>query len=136
MSGVHVRLRVGAERYALPIDSVLEVAEFGGLSAVPGAGAAVLGVRNLRGHVLPVFDLARVLAIPGDGPTPRILIAEHEGCLAGLAVAEVSDVAELVSEDEEDSEVEHLRGTSLEHGRLVGIIDVAHLFASLAKATA
>ena len=58
MIAVHVRLRVGRERYALPIENVLEVAELGSLSALPGAGAAVLGVRNLRGQVLPVFDLA------------------------------------------------------------------------------
>jgi purine-binding chemotaxis protein CheW len=136
MSGVHVRLRVGGEHYALPIDSVLEVTEFGGLSAVPGAGPAVLGVRNLRGHVLPVFDLACVLAIAGDGATPRIVIAEHAGTLAGLAVAEVTEVAELVRDDEGDTAVQHLRGTSVEHGQLVGIIDVARLFASLAKAAA
>ena len=79
MSGVHVRLRVGRERYALPIENVLEVAELGALSAVPGAGGAVLGVRNLHGQVLPVFDLARVLAIAGDASAPRVVVAEHAG---------------------------------------------------------
>ena len=76
----------------MPIENVLEVAELGELSAVPGAGAAVLGVRNLHGQVLPVFDLARVLAIAGDAPAPRIVVAEHAGRLAGLAVDEVTDV--------------------------------------------
>ena len=33
MSGVHVRLRMGRERYALPIENVLEVAELGALCA-------------------------------------------------------------------------------------------------------
>ena len=59
MMGVHLRLRVGGERYALPIENVLEVTPLGELSGVPGAGGAVLGVRNLRGQVLPVFDLER-----------------------------------------------------------------------------
>jgi purine-binding chemotaxis protein CheW len=134
MSGVHVRLRVGGERYALPIENVLEVAEFGSLSAVPGAGRAVLGVRNLRGHVLAVFDLARVLAVAGDGATWRIVIAEHEGRRAGLAVAAVTDIGELPSEAETD--VAHLSGTFLEQGQLVGIIDVARLFTSLQDAAA
>ena len=60
MSGVHVRLRVGGESYAFGVEHVLEVAELGEIAPVPGAPAGVLGVRNLRGQVLPVFELASV----------------------------------------------------------------------------
>ena len=119
----------------MPVENVLEVAELGGLSAVPGAGVAVLGVRNLHGHVLPVFDLARVLAIAGDASTPRVVVAEHQGRLAGLAVAEVTDVVSLAA-DAEENEAEHLSGAVLEDGLLVGIIDVERLFVTLATATA
>jgi len=135
MSGVHVRLRVGRERYAVPIENVLEVAELGSLSALPGAGAAVLGVRNLRGQVLPVFDLARVLAIPGDAAPPRVVVAEHEGRLAGLAVDEVTDVLALAGKAEQ-AEADYLSGAILEDGHLVGILDVERLFGSLAAQAA
>jgi chemotaxis signal transduction protein len=135
MNGVHVRLRVGRERYAVPIEHVLEVAELGVLSVVPGAGGAVLGVRNLRGQVLPVFDLAQVLAIAGDGSSSRVVVAEYDGRLAGLAVDEVTDVGALGGEAEETG-AEHLSGAVLEEGQLVGIIDVGRLFGSLAGAAA
>ena len=131
MNGVHVRLRMGRERYAMPIENVLEVAELGSLSALPGAGVAVLGVRNLRGQVLPVFDLARVLAIAGDASPPRVVVAEHAGRLAGLAVDEVTDVVALTGEAEL-TDAEHLSGAILEDGQLVGILDVEHLFGALA----
>jgi purine-binding chemotaxis protein CheW len=130
MTAVHVRLRVGRERYALPIENVLEVAALGLLSAVPGAGAAVLGVRNLHGSVLPVFDLARVLAIAGDASAPRVVVAEHAGRLAGLAVDEVTDVVAHAGEAEETAG-EHLNGAILEDGQLIGIVDVERLFRSL-----
>jgi len=135
MNHVHVRLRLGRERYAVPVDHVLEVAELGVLSAVPGAGAAVMGVRNLQGQVLPVFDLARVLAIAGDAAPPYVVVAQHEGRLAGLAVDQVTDVDVLASGTEE-TEVAHLSGAVLEDGQLVGIIDVGRLFGVLAKAAA
>src|SRR2546429_38607 len=68
MSPLHVRVRVSGEEYALPVDDVLEVADIGEIAAVPGATDAVLGVRNLRGHVLPVVELATVLGLPrGSG---------------------------------------------------------------------
>ena len=135
MNGVHVRLRMGRERYAMPIENVLEVAELGSLAALPGAGAAVLGVRNLRGQVLPVFDLARVLAIAGDVAPPRVVVAEHDGRLAGLAVDEVTDVVALAAEAE-PAEAEYLSGAILEDGQLVGILDVERLFGALAAEAA
>ena len=95
MSGVHVRLRVGGEMYAVPIENVLEVAELGDLTAVPGAAPQCSGVRNLHGQVLPVFDLAHVLGIPRDGRPQRLVVTDHGGRLAGLAVDEVTDVAPL-----------------------------------------
>jgi purine-binding chemotaxis protein CheW len=126
----HVRLRVGSELYALPVENVLEVAELGDLSAVPGAEAVVLGVRNLHGQVLPVFDLARVRAGAGDATPWRIVVAEHAGRLAGLAVDEVTDVSPL-SAAIEDVDGEYLSGALLENGRLLGVIDVDRLFGGL-----
>jgi len=126
----HVRLRVGSELYAMPIENVLEVAELGELSAVPGAEAVVLGVRNLHGQVLPVFDLAQVLASAGDATARRIVVTEHAGRLAGLAVDEVTDVSPLPAAIEE-ADAEYLSGALLEDGRLLGIIDVDRLFDGL-----
>jgi chemotaxis signal transduction protein len=132
---VHVRVRVGIEIYALPVGNVLEVTELGDLTNVPGAGAAVLGVRNLNGQVLPVFDLARVLDIPRDGLAPRIVVADCDGCLAGLAVDEVTDVSPLAA-DRQDVEAEYLTYAVLEAGRLVGVIDLDRVFEVLGQVAA
>jgi purine-binding chemotaxis protein CheW len=135
VNGVHVRLRLGRERYAVPIENVLEVAELGTLSALPGTGPAMLGVRNLRGQVLPVFDLARVLAIAADAGLPRVVVAEHEGWIAGLAVDEVTDVVALAGAAE-PAEAESLSGAILEDDQLIGILDIERLFSSLAAQAA
>jgi purine-binding chemotaxis protein CheW len=126
----HVRLRVGSELYALSVENVLEVAELGELSAVPGAEAVVLGVRNLHGQVLPVFDLAQVLVSAGEATARRIVVTEHAGRLAGLAVDEVTDVSPLPAAIEE-ADADYLSGALLEDGRLLGVIDVDRLFSGL-----
>jgi purine-binding chemotaxis protein CheW len=135
MSGMHVRLRVGREMYAVPIENVLEVAELGDLTSVPGAGGGVLGVRNFHGQVLPVFDLAHVLGIPHEGPSPRLVVADQGGRLAGLAVDDVTNVAPLEGELEE-TEVRHLAHATLEEGLLVGVVDIASVFAALGEKAA
>ena len=124
MRGLHVRVRVANESYALPVEHVLEVAELGEVTPLPGAGAAVVGVRNLRGQVVTVVDLAAVLGLPsGTTTTARIVIAEQCGRTAGLAVDAVEGVEQLPKTTEEvDSR--HLVRMIVDDGSLVGVLDV------------
>ena len=129
---VHVRFRVGAESFALPVGQVLEVAELGSLAPVPGAPPSVLGVRNLRGQVLPVIDLATVLGTARAPGTQKLVIAEEAGRRAGLAIDEVTDVAELHGETQ-DSDSRLLTGSTLVEGDLVGIVDVRGVFSAIER---
>ena len=122
MSGVHVRVRVAGEQYALPVERVLEVAELGEVAAVPGSPAEILGVRNLRGQVLPVIALAAVLGLAGGEPT-RVVVVESGELRAGLRVDEVLDVEELPPSSER-VESAYLLGACLVDGVLVGALDV------------
>ena len=124
-------MRVGGEAYAVPVENVREVAELGELTPVPGAGRAVLGVRNLRGEVLPVFDLATVFGAESEGGRERLVVAEGAGRRAGLAIDAVTDVGPL-PEAVQEAESDLLTGTALADGELVGIIDVEAVFAALA----
>lgn len=49
---------VGAESFAMPIGSIREIIEFGGLTEVPLMPSFLRGVINLRGSVVPVVDLS------------------------------------------------------------------------------
>jgi chemotaxis signal transduction protein len=134
MSDVHVQVRVGAELYALPVERVLEVGTIRELTAAPGASHATLGVCNLRGDILPVFDLAAALGLPRSEAPQRMLVAERGGTRAGFAVDEVTDVDELPEADQE-ADCALLSGAALVDGALVGVIDVDRLFDTLERAT-
>lgn len=123
-------MRVGSELYALPVSNVLEIAKVGELAPVPGTGSTVLGVRNLHGRVLPVFDLALLFGVSGDGAPTTLVVVEDRGRQAGLAIDEVTDVEELL-ESAGESESEFLVGATLEEGKLVGVIDASRVFAAL-----
>jgi purine-binding chemotaxis protein CheW len=134
MTVLHVWVRVAGEDYALPVDDVLEVAELGDVTPVPRAPTAVLGVRNLRGTVLPVVDLASVLGLSGSNAPARIVVADEGGRSAGLAVDSVVGV-EQMPEDLEEVEPPHLVGAALTDGALVGIVDVKSVLDAVAEAT-
>jgi purine-binding chemotaxis protein CheW len=129
----YVRLRVAAEAYAIPVAHVREIADLGDLTPVPGLRPEVLGVRNLRGQILPVIDLAMMLGIARTGPAARMLVAEASGLAAGLAIDEISGVDDLADPtDETDSPL--LSGAILDGRDLIGVINVPSLFAELEQA--
>jgi chemotaxis signal transduction protein len=130
MTKTQVRFEIGDEVYALPVEHVLEVTELGYIAAVPGAPTTALGVTNLRGEVLPVFDLARTLEIERSEPPASLVVTEYDNLRAGLAIDAVIDVGQLEDADEPvDSDL--LSGAVIADGALVGVIDVARLFEAL-----
>jgi chemotaxis signal transduction protein len=94
---------------------------------------ALLGLCNLRGDVLPVFDLAVVLGSPRSDATRRMVVAERAGTRAGFAVDEVTAVDAFGAAGQAaDSDL--LSSAVLIDGSLVGVIDVDRLFERLEAA--
>src|SRR5512145_2957574 len=58
--------RLDGSLYALPSENVLEVIHVPAVARVPHSPAALLGVANLRGSVLPLVDLRALLGWPRD----------------------------------------------------------------------
>nr|WP_245215149.1 chemotaxis protein CheW [Pararoseomonas indoligenes] len=84
-------VRVAGEALALPASLVREVLRPTPLTRVPHAPPAMLGLSGLRGAVLPVLSLARLLGLEDAAPTPaaRVVVAGEEAP-CGLLVEEVS----------------------------------------------
>lgn len=140
--GSYVRMKVAAEAYAMPVEHVLEAAGLGRVRVVPGARRELLGIRTLRGQILPVVDLARLLGVHRTAPPTRLLVAEARGFRVGFAIDEVNgigdlgDLAELGETGElgmpaEGAESGLLAGATLSDGELVGVLDVPRVFDSL-----
>ena len=143
--GSYVRMKVAAEAYAMPVEHVLEAAGLGRVRAVPGARRELLGIRTLRGQILPVVDLALLLGVHRTLAPTRLLVAEACGFRVGFAIDEVNgigdlgDLAELGETGEtgelgmpaEGIESGLLVGATLSDGELVGVLNVPRVFDSL-----
>ena len=57
MSNSHLRFRLKNECFAVPVDQVLKILEFGSITSVPKAPPFLKGVLNWQGSLLPVIDL-------------------------------------------------------------------------------
>jgi len=92
-----LRVVVGRDSYALELLRVQEVVRVVPIVAMRGAQPAVLGVMNLRGRIVPVFDLGVWLGTgqvePGE--LSRIVVVERDDELIGVLVSAVEDVVTL-----------------------------------------
>jgi purine-binding chemotaxis protein CheW len=89
--------QLGAERYALELVYLREVARLTSITPVPGAPEFVLGVTNLRGEILSVFDLRKLLGvkIAGLSDMARLLVLGRERAELGILADAVDEVVLL-----------------------------------------
>ena len=82
---------LAGERYGIESRFVREVARLTRFTPVPGTPAFVLGVTNLRGEILALFDLRHLLGVVAEGLTDLgriVVLGEHRrefGLLADAA---------------------------------------------------
>lgn len=127
-----VAFQLGDEDYAVPVQNVESIIRRSRPTRVPGAPAHCLGVINLRGKVISVFDLRRRFAMPEDGSSEgRVLVVHHNGMNSGVLVDGVSEVLSLDGSALRASPVGSTGPGSLVSGlcrvdeRLVIILDLA-----------
>jgi purine-binding chemotaxis protein CheW len=128
-NGVHVR--IGLERYAFDVAQVREIEDRGDITPVPGAPPSVVGVRSLRGTVLPVVELATALGVPGLEPGRYIVVAQDGDLVAGLAVHEIVGV-EPLPQELEGADERGLVGRALVDEELVGVLDARRILLAVA----
>jgi purine-binding chemotaxis protein CheW len=90
----HVVFRVEKERYALPLSAVREVVVPPDLwSRVPRSPPAVKGVINLRGRVVTVVELGKLIGLGEAGsPAQKIVLLDRGRRDLGLLVTDVEGI--------------------------------------------
>lgn len=131
----HVLFHVGRDRYALPLDAVREVIIAPRhYTRVPHASAEVKGVMTLRGRVVPVVDLARLLKVDDEAVRPgKIVLLELGRRDLGLLVSEVDGIEAIELVERVASQASALvRGLTRVGDQPASVLDVQGLDAAVA----
>lgn len=94
----YLTFRVGNEEYGVDILRVQGIQGWDGVTPIPQTPDHVLGVINLRGTIVPIFDLRRRFDLPDHefGPTTVVVVvkvqADNRELVFGLVVDAVCDV--------------------------------------------
>ncbi len=118
-----ITFSAGGQNFCLEITQIREIRRWTPVTALPHTPRDVLGVMNLRGAVIPIFDLA---ARFGLGTTPAnernvVIVAAVDGTTIGLLVESVSEI--LSVEKTAIQETPDIKSESTRHS-ILGMISV------------
>ncbi|CAN1560685.1 chemotaxis protein CheW [Limnohabitans sp. B9-3] len=128
-----VTVQDGGESYAFHMEDVLEIVEIRDLTVLPGAGAEVEGLMQLRGTALLVLSLSKLLkCAPTVAPKFVLVVAVH-GARLGISVADMvgieryeKDILQAITGG--DSQLEgYLPGYGALEGRMTGLVALGGL---------
>jgi purine-binding chemotaxis protein CheW len=93
----------GAEQYALPIKQVQEIIRYKQPRSFTSTDYSVHGVINLRGRIIPVYDLASRLGASSElTDESMIVILETAGQTVGVIVDAVNEVLTVQADELEE----------------------------------
>lgn len=91
----YVTVRIGPQLFGLPIDMVHEVFVPDNITRVPLARPEIEGVLNLRGRIVTMLNMRRLLGLPSGDAEAMAVGIEHQGEAFGLMIDQVGEVLTL-----------------------------------------
>lgn len=126
--------RLGVEWYAVGVGDVREIYQEYEVTAVPCVPDYIQGVVNIRGEILSVTDLAKIMGLesaPTDGVQPPAIVVNSSEVATAMVVDEIGDIIELPQGGLEApvsiidrSQAEFVSGSVYVDGTLVGVVNV------------
>jgi purine-binding chemotaxis protein CheW len=137
-----ITFTLGAEEYGIDIMVVREIKGWTDTTMIPNAPAHVRGVINLRGIIVPIFDLRARFGVGLTVPTAMhvVIIVAAGTRTVGLLVDTVSDIISVdpkairpVPEMGLPTEDQFLEGLVAIENRMVTLVSLAGLFGKPAE---
>ena len=132
----YVIFSVNEQTYGIEILKIKEVVSYRKITPLPNMRGLIKGIINLRGVVLPVFDLREKFNLPETIYTHlhTIIVIEILGRVMGIIVDEISDVVKILPEEVQSTsnlppgmKTEYMKGIGEKENRLIVLLDIDRL---------
>ncbi|NVK18301.1 MAG: chemotaxis protein CheW [Methylocystaceae bacterium] len=133
----YITFTIGDEEYGVDIMAVREIKAWTETTHLPNTPEFMRGVLNLRGLIVPIFDLRCRFGMGLTEATKMhvVIIVKVEERLVGILVDTVSDIITIsqnqlqqVPKMDRNIDDEYLSGLVTVEGRMVALLDVDLLF--------
>lgn len=134
-----ISFTIGDEEYGVDIMAIREIKGWVATTELPNTPSYMRGVINLRGAIVPIFDLRARFSGGKTQASPRhviIVVSVHDRVI-GILVDAVADIITIAAGDIQPvPELDHhvhsgfLTGLVTVEGRMVALLDLHQLFDS------
>ncbi len=91
---------LGNQEFSIRISAVKEIKIWTKATPFPAAPAFVEGVVNVRGSVIPLVDMARMMGISEErGEKKAIIFLKNNDKVIGFSVSSVTDISDVEEEN-------------------------------------
>jgi purine-binding chemotaxis protein CheW len=132
----YVIFSINEQTYGIEILKIKEVVSYRKITPLPNMRGLIKGIINLRGVVLPVFDLREKFNLSETNYTPfhTIIVMEILGRVTGVIVDDISDVVVILPEEVQSTsnlppgmKTEYMKGIGKKENRLIVLLDIDRL---------
>ncbi len=95
---------LGENEYAIPILVVQEIIKLPNITKMPSAPYYVEGVTNLRGRVIPIVNLKRILGMPEEEQGTKVIVMSAGKLTFGVLVDNITGVVNIDEKSIEPAE--------------------------------
>lgn len=135
----------GGQNFCLEITQIREIRRWAPVTAIPHAPSDVLGVMNLRGAVIPIYDLAARFGFGSTSSAERnvVIIVNIHSKLVGLLVSAVSEILSVNADQiqvtprvSDDTGPQAILGVISLEGSMIRVIDLKAVISDFAESQA
>ena len=132
----YVVFSINQQIFGIEILKIKEVLSYRKITPLPQVEEFVRGIINLRGAIIPVFDLREKFNLPAKEYTKFhvIIVVEIAGRIMGVIVDEISDVLEILPEEFQTTgnlpsnlRREYLKGVGKKQDEMIILLDIDRL---------
>lgn len=129
--------RLGLEWYAVKVEEVREIYQEFVITQIPCVPDFVLGVVNIRGEIISITDIAKLMrlgALTTDLDAAPAIVIKNDDCTTAMVVDEIGDIADVPCDGIEPplstidkTQAEFIAGSLYVGGKLVGLINTGRV---------
>jgi chemotaxis signal transduction protein/chemotaxis regulatin CheY-phosphate phosphatase CheZ len=119
--------------YTIPIIKVQEIINLPAVTRLPQASDYLEGVSNLRGRVIPIINLKKMVGLPSDKAGEKVIVISSGKITFGVVVDGITGVVSIEKEKIEPAssfmnvQIDQIEGVARLDDRLVVLLDTAKL---------
>lgn len=132
----YIVFSINQQIFGIEILKIKEVLSYRKITPLPQVEEFVRGIINLRGAIIPVFDLREKFNLPAKEYTKFhvIIVVEISGRVMGVIVDEISDVMDILPEEFQTTgnlpsnlRQEYLKGVGKKQDQMIILLDMDRL---------